>query len=150
LVLRRLDGSGLTPKIFVGDVNIAIVIRMMDLSDSAFDPLTEGCPPPLDLSTATPGVDTLIRISKPGDAEGDPLIFTGAQAALFADTTLDGLPDKDNVGGTSDGSDGYIVFRTPVGFLDRPGRWLAQGVATIGATVVSSEIVEFEVFSILS
>ena len=76
LLVDNLDGRGLQPKVFVGDTDTALVLRLFDLSSGAFDPLKDPTPPPLDVSTATPLVDLIMRFSKPPDDPGDPLIVS--------------------------------------------------------------------------
>lgn len=143
LPIVRLDGTGLRPEIKVGNVDVALILRLFDLSTNAYNPLVDPCAPPLDVSAATPGVDLLMRIEKPGDLPEDPPIVQTV-AATFATATVPPLP-----GFVGDGSDGYIEFRTPTGFLDRDGRWRREGVVNLAPGTWSSEIIEFEVFPIL-
>lgn len=137
--LNRLDGTGIQKRIFVDDTDTAMVLRLFNTSDDVFDPLTDPCPPVLDISAATPGVDLMMRFQKPGDNPGDAPITVDVPAVF---TTVTGLP-----GFTGTGSDGYIEYRTVSGFLDRPGMWRREGfpiILTPGSW--ASEIVEFEVF----
>lgn len=143
IIINRLDGSGLEPKIHVGDTDTALILRLFDLSTNAYNPLVDPCPPPLDVSAAVPGVDLLIRVEKPGDNPGDAPIAQTV-AATFATATVPALP-----GYVGDGSDGYIEYRTAVGFLDRAGRWRLQGVVSISPGAWSSEIVDFDVHPII-
>ena len=143
LYINRLDGSGLEPRIHVEDTDTALVLRLFDLSTNAYNPLVDPCPPPLDVSAAVPGVDLMMRIEKPGDQPGDPPIVQTV-AATFASATVPPLP-----GWVGDGTDGYIEYRTPAGFLDRAGRWRRQGVISLAPGQWSSEIVEFDVYPIL-
>lgn len=143
LAVNRLDGSGLEPRIFVGDTDTALVLRIFDLSSNAFNRLVDPCPPPLDLSAATPLVDLQMRISKPPDVPGGPRIVQDV-AASFATATVPPLP-----GFVGDGTDGYIEFRTPSGFLDRAGRWRREGLITLTPGSWASEIIDFDVFATL-
>ena len=143
LVINRLDGSGLEPTIRKGDTDTALVLRLFDLSTNAYNPLVDPCPPPLDISGLVPGVDLLMRIEKPGNEPGDaPIVQT--VAATYASATTPALP-----GWTGTGTDGYIEFRTPSGFLDRDGRWRREGVVSIAPGTWSSEIIDFDVHPIL-
>ncbi len=143
LVINRLDGSGLTPKIHQGDIDTALILRLFDLSTNAYNPLVDPTPPPLDISGATPLVDIQMRIEKPGDANDAPPIIQ-VVAATFATATVPPLP-----GFVGDGTDGYIEFRTPAGFLDRTGRWRRQGVVSLAPGTWSSETIDFDVHPIL-
>ncbi len=143
LVINRLDGSGLEARKFKGDTDTALVLRLFDLSTNAYNPLVDPCPPPLDVSGATPLVDLQMRIEKPGDAPDDPPIVQ-IVAAAYATATVPPLP-----GFVGDGTDGYIEFRTPSGFLDRTGRWRRQGVVSLAPGTWSSEIIDFDVHPIL-
>ncbi len=141
LVINRLDGSGLEPKIKKDDVDVALVLRLFDLSSNAYNPLVDPCPPPLDVSSIPGGLT--MRISKPADVDGDPDIVS-IETATFATVTVPPLPGQ--VGG---GTDGYIEFRTPSGFLDRDGRWRREGVVSLPPGTYSSEIIDFQVHPIL-
>ncbi len=142
LVINRLDGSGLEPQIKVGDVDTALVLRLFDLSTNAYNPLVDACPPPLDVSSGS--VVLTMRISKPGDEPDDPDIVQTV-VATYATATVPALP-----GFVGDGTDGYIEFRTPSGFLDRAGRWRREGVVNLPPGTWSSEIIDFDVHEILS
>jgi hypothetical protein len=144
LIIDRLDGSNLEKRIHVGDTDTALVLRLFDLSSNAYDPLVDPCPPPLDVSGLVEGVDLLIIFEKPGDAVGDDPIVLAPVPATFATLTIPPLPGQ--VGG---GVDGYIEYRTAIGFLDRAGRWRGQGAITDSPGAWRSEIIEFEVFPIL-
>lgn len=136
--LNRLDGTGLQRKIFVGDTDTAMILRLFNTSDDVWDPQVDPTPPPLDISSATPGVDLAMRFSKPGDNPGDAPLIVDVPAVF---TTVTGLP-----GFTGTGSDGYIEYRTASGFLDRRGSWRREGFPIIlGAGSWASEIIEFVV-----
>lgn len=141
LVINRLDGAGLKAKIKKGDVDTALVLRLFDLSTNAYNPLVDPCAPPLDVSTIPNGL--AIRFEKPGDEPGDPPTVT-TETATFASATTPALP-----GFVGDGTDGYIEFRTPSGFLDRAGRWRREGVVSLPPGTWSSEIIDFDVHPIL-
>lgn len=133
ILVNRLDGRGLEPQIFVGDIDTALILRLLDLSSDVFNPLTDPSPPPLDISSATPATDLSMRFRKQ-----DGTIVT--KVATFATET--GLP-----GFTGTGTDGYIEYRTEVAFLDLAGRWRHQALVTLGVASFASEIVDFEVFA---
>lgn len=138
----RLDGTGLTQQIFEGDTDTAIVIRLFDLSSNAYNPVLDPCPPPLDVSGSTPLTELQIRFKLPAvtpDVDG----VVSLVGATFATATVPALP-----GFVGDGTDGYIEYRTPGGFLI-PGRWRAQGVISLPPGTWSSEIIEFDVSPIL-
>ena len=143
LVINRLDGAGLEATIRKDDEDTALVLRLFDLSTNAYNPLEDPCPPPLDLSGATPATDLSMRIEKPGVSPGDPPIVQTV-VVTFATATVPPLP-----GFVGDGTDGYIEFRTPAGFLDRTGRWRRQGVVNLAPGTWSSEIIDFDVHPIL-
>lgn len=143
LFVNRLDGKGLEAKIFVGDTDTALILRLFDLSSNAYDPAVDPVPPPLDVSAATPGADLTMRFAKPGDNPGDPPIIVDVPAT-FATATVPALP-----GYVGDGSDGYIEYRTTSGFLDRAGRWRREGLITLTPGAWASEIIDFEVFETL-
>ena len=134
LPVNRLDGSGLTRRIFVDDLNTAIIIRLFDLSSGTFDPLVDPTPPPLDISAQTA---LTMRFSKPGDEPGDAPVIVNKPATFATITALPGF--------AGDGTDGYMEYKTESGFLDRSGRWRREGFVTIPAGSFASEIIDFEV-----
>lgn len=142
LIPNRLDGSGLSRRLHVGDTDTALVLRLFDLSDGVWDPIVDPYPPPLDVSAAVIGVDLVMRFERPGDEIGDAPIVTDEVATFL--TMPSGLP-----GAVGDGTDGYIEFRSPPGFLDRPGRWRREGIVQLSPGTWASEIVEFQVHQTL-
>ena len=114
--INRLDGSGLSEKIFVGDLDTALLVRFFNTASNAYNPIADHVPPVLDISGFTELTGIIIRIEKPGDVAGDDPIVTTV-GATFATATVPALP-----GWAGDGTDGYAEFRTTSGFLDRPGR----------------------------
>ena len=142
LIPRRLDGSGLERRIHVGDIDTALVLRLFDLSDGVYNPLIDPCPPPLDVSGAGGPGELVMRFEKPGDNPGDDPIVSDEVATFL--TVPSGLP-----GAVGDGTDGYIEFRTPLGFLDRAGRWRREGFVQLSPGTWASEIIEFEVHETL-
>lgn len=139
VALNRLDGTALTKKVFVDDTDTAMVLRLFNTSDDVFDPLVDPCPPVLDVSAATPGVDLMMRFSKPGATPADPPVIVDVPAVFTTVTTLPGF--------TGTGTDGYIEYRTASGFLDRSGLWRREGFpVTLAPGSWASEIIDFEVF----
>lgn len=139
VVRNRLDGIGVSKKIFVSDTDTALVIRLFNTSDDVFDPLVDPKPPVLDISAATPGVDLIMRLLIPPIIAGGASIVSDQPATFTTVITLPGF--------TGDGTDGYIEFRTPSGFLVRAGSWRREGFPIILAPGSwASEIIDFEVF----
>lgn len=139
VVRNRLDGIGVTKKVMVGDTDTAMVLRLFNTSDDVYDPLVDPKPPVLDISAATPGVDLMMRFLIPPIIPGDPPIVSDVPATFTTVTTLPGF--------TGDGLDGYIEYRTAVGFLVRAGSWRREGFPIILAPGSwASEIIDFEVF----
>jgi len=132
----------LTKKIHVGDVDTAFVIRFFDLSDDAWNPLVDPCPPVLDISGATEGTELKLRFSKPGDEPGDARITTEVPAT-FASAT--GLP-----GYVGDGTDGYAEYRNPSGFIDRAVLWSYEGWVQLGTGQHTSEKIDFMVYGTIA
>lgn len=125
-VLRR--------EIRVGDIDTAFVLRLFDLSPNVFDPATMKNPPPLNVSAAT-GTDLQIIFNRPIPASNPPLIVT----AGFT-TVSPPLPDQ-----VGDGTDGYIEYRSVLGFLSVAGLWQAQGLIALPPGTWSSQIISFTV-----
>ncbi len=136
---NRLDGIGVSKKIFVGDTDTAMIIRLFNTSDDVFDPLVDPTPPVLDISAAVPGVDLMMRFLVPAEVSGDSPTIQDVPATFATVTTLPGF--------TGDGEDGYIEYRTASGFIVRSGAWRREGFPiTLAPGTWASEIIDFEVF----
>lgn len=113
------------PETRVGDVDTAFVFKIVDTSAVGYDPGVDCDAPALDVSTAT---SMQMTFEKP-----DGTVST--QVAVFDTTT----------GATGDGTDGRIMFRAPVGFLDQAGEWRRQAIVVLPPGTWHSTIVCFTV-----
>lgn len=81
----------------------------------------------IDISAAT---ELKMWFEKPAATEGEDPETVEFDATLVAD-----------------GADGVAEYVTDEGDLDRPGNWRVQGVVTLGAAKVHSNITKFKVFA---
>jgi len=132
-----------TRRIHEGDIDLAILLRVHDVSENFFDPLVRKTPPVSDLSAAV--VDDLkMRFTKPDNVDGTPNAPVEVDAT-FA-TVAPPLP-----GQTGDGLDGLMEFRTPdATFLDVPGFWKVQGIVNLPPGNIATQEVTFRVHPRLS
>ena len=134
----------LTPRIHEGDIDLAILLRVHDVSENFFDPLTQKTPPASDLSAAILPGDLKMRFTKPDNVDGTPNDPVQVDAG-FA-TVAPPLP-----GQTGDGLDGLMEFRTPdAAFLDIPGFWKLQGIVKLPPGDIATQEVTFRVHPRLS
>lgn len=119
-----MSSSG-KPEIRVGDVDTAFVFQIVDTSAEGYDPEKDCNAPPVDLNLA----ETLSMVFEKPDGT------VSTESAVF-DTTP---------GATGDGTDGRIMFRAPVGFLDQAGEWRRQAIVVLPPGTWHSTIVCFTV-----
>ncbi len=128
----------ITEQIHEGDIDLAFVLRVHDVSQNFFDPLKQKTPPVSDLSAAIPG-QLQMRFTKPDNLDGTPNDPVQVNAG-FA-TVTPPLPDQ-----TGDGEDGLMEFRTPdANFLDIPGFWKMQGIVKLPPGDIATQEVTFRV-----
>ena len=128
----------LTRRVHEGDIDLAFVLRVHDVAENFFDPLTRKTPPVSDLSAAGAG-DLKIRFTKPDNLDGTPNAPVEVDAT-FA-TVVPALP-----GQTGDGLDGLMEFRTPdADFLDVPGFWKMQGIILLPPGDIATQETVFRV-----
>lgn len=127
-----------TRVIHEGDIDLAFVLRVLDVAPNFFDPLSRKTPPPSDLSAAISG-DLKMRFTKPDNLDGTPNAPVVVNAT-FA-TVVPALP-----GQTGDGLDGLMEFRTPdAAFLNVPGWWEFQGIILLPPGDIATQKVTFRV-----
>lgn len=128
----------ITREIHEEDIDLAFVLRVLDVSPNFFDPLTQKTPPVADLSAAVAG-DLKMRFTKPDNLDGTPNASVEVDAT-FA-TVAPPLEDQ-----TGDGKDGLMEFRTPdAAFLNVPGFWKMQGIVLLPPGDIATQEVVFRV-----